>query len=281
MGRKPRVDRWLSYYLGAEPSPYVARIGQMFLIAMVARVTEPGCKADYMLVLEGEQGIGKSRACAVLAGPWFSDSMPDITSDKDASQHLRGKWLIEVAELSATRRAESEALKAFISRNVERYRPSYGRKEVIEPRQCVFVGTTNQSAYLKDDTGARRFWPVKVGVVDTDALSHDRDQLFAEAAHLYLEEANWWPDDGFEIEHIKPQQENRFEVDAWHQAVAAHIASLSRVRVTDVARDVLGLEIGRIGTAEQRRVASILTTLGWKPGRDYQGRFYSPPAALP
>ena len=246
----------------------------MFLVAMVARVMEPGSKCDYMLVLEGEQGAGKSQACKVLAGSWFSDSMPDI-SHKDASQHLRGKWLIEVAELAATKRAEAEALKAFISRTVERYRPSYGRKEVFEPRQCLFIGTTNQTSYLKDDSGARRFWPVKVGRIDTDALSHDRDQLFAEAVHLYRGGSQWWPDQDFERTHIRPQQDDRFEADAWQQTVANYVATLSRVRVTDVAREALSLEMSRIGTAEQRRVASILTTLGWKSGRDYQGRFYS------
>ncbi len=112
---RERLASWLSDYLGAEPSAYAREIGRLFLTAMVARVFKPGCKADYVLVLEGEQGAGKSRACRALAGEWFSDALPDI-HNKDAAQHLRGKWLIEIAELSAIGKADAEALKAFISR---------------------------------------------------------------------------------------------------------------------------------------------------------------------
>jgi predicted P-loop ATPase len=231
-------------------------------------------KADYMLVLEGEQGIGKSTACSVLGGQWFSDSLPDVLRDKDAAQHVRGKWLIEVAELSATRRAEAEHLKAFISRPVERYRPSYGRMEVIEPRQCLFIGATNKSNYLRDETGGRRFWPVKINKIDVDALRRDRDQLFAEAVHQYRVGEKWWPDESFEAEHVRPQQDSRFEGDPWEDAIATHVASLSRVRVTDIARNALAIESAKIGTAEQRRIAAVLTGLGWEPIRDWQGRAY-------
>ena len=271
--RKPRLDGWLANHLGAEPSPYTAAIGQMALVGMVARVMEPGCKADYMLVLEGAQGAMKSAACAVLGGEWFSDNLPDVSAGKDVAQHLRGRWLIEVAEMSALSRAEAAQLKAFITRPVERYRPPYGRNEVVEPRQCVFIGTTNKDTYLRDETGGRRFWPVKVGEIDIDALRRDRDQLFAEALALYREGVRWWPDRAFERQHIEPQQASRYEQDAWTDAIADYLEDNTQVTVSEIAWNALTITTPRLGTAEQRRIAAALTELGWvRMRKDWKGR---------
>ncbi len=271
-----RLDRWLASYLGAAATPYHAGIGRMFIIAMVARIYEPGCKSDHMAVFEGPQGARKSTACSILGGEWFSDSLPDVNEGKDVAQHLVGKWLIEIAELSSMSKAESATLKAFISRPVERYRPSYGRKEVIQPRMCVFAGTTNQATYLRDETGGRRFWPVKIGRIDTDALTRDRNQLFAEAVVLYRAGERWWPTQQFEAHHIAPQQNDRFETDVWEEKIRPWLEGRSRTMVSEIARECIGMDTSRIGTADQRRVGSILTTLGWKPSKDWKGRCYVP-----
>jgi hypothetical protein len=273
-----RVATWLHRYLGAEQTPYTEAIGCMFLIAMVARILEPGCKADYMLVLEGPQSAMKSTACSVLGGAYFSDALPDVTTGKEASQHLAGKWLIEIAEMSAMSRAESAALKAFITRTTERYRPSYGRKEVIEPRQCLFIGTTNKTAYLKDETGGRRFWPLKVGTIDIPALAHDRDQLFAEAVQCHRAGQRWWPDAAFERDHIRGEQEDRYETDPWEEPIGAWLLKEKQVTVHKVATDALGKDTGHIGTADRNRITGILERLGWTRGkRTATGRHFVRP----
>lgn len=262
---KPRVVTWLQTYLGCEETLYTSQIGAMFLTAMVARIFEPGCKADYMLVLEGPQGAMKSTVCSILGGDWFSDSMPDITGGKDASLHLRGKWLIEIAEMSALSKAEDAQLKAFLTRRIERYRPPYGRIEVDQPRQCVFIGTTNKATYLRDETGGRRYWPVMVGTIDPNALLRDRDQLFAEAYDLYLQGRQWWPSAVFEREHIKPQQEARLEADAWEEVLRQWLIGMTRTTVKDAATSGLGIDTSRINTTDQRRIIACLDRIGWGP----------------
>lgn len=270
-----RISMLFPQYFGTENTSYNQEIGRMFLISMVARIYSPGCKADHLPVLEGPQGALKSTACQMLGGQWFSDHLPDV-SDKDASQHLRGKWLIEVSEMHAMSRVETTQLKAFITRQEERYRPSFGRLEVHEPRQCVFIGTTNRDTYLRDETGGRRFWPVKVGAISLSEMGRDRDQLFAEAVSAYRDGAAWWPDKRFEWDEIIPQQEARFEADAWEEKISTFLTSTIKTTVGQVGEHALGFQTARLGTADQRRIAAIMERLGWKmTERTMNGRFWT------
>ena len=180
----PRIDRWLITYAGAKKDGYVRAVGALTLIAAVRRVRQPGCKFDELPVLESPQGLNKSSALRVMAvhEDWFSDDLPLNASGKETIEQTRGKWLIECAELGGMRRAEIDRVKALLSRQTDRGRLAYDRITSEVPRQCIFIGTTNDTEYLKDTTGNRRFWPVKVGRVDIEALKRDRDQLWAEAA---------------------------------------------------------------------------------------------------
>jgi predicted P-loop ATPase len=176
---KCRLDGWLSKYLGAIETPYTQSIGRSALIGAVARIRNPGCKVDTVPIIEGRQGLGKSSAARVLFDPWFSDELADL-GGKDAAMQTQGMWLIEISELDAMSRSEVSRIKAFISRSTDRFRPPYGSRVIESPRSCVFWGTTNSDAYLKDETGGRRFWPIKAGRINIDALAAARDQLWAE-----------------------------------------------------------------------------------------------------
>jgi predicted P-loop ATPase len=271
----PRLDNLLASYFGADDREdrtraYLQRVGPMFLIGMVARVYEPGCQHDYMLVLEGPQGILKSSALRVLGGQWFSDALPDLNGDPvRLSQFLRGKWLIEVPELASFRGAASEHLKSFVSRPVEDYIPKFGQGEVHEPRQCAFAGTTNQKVYLHDETGGRRYWPVTCGTIDLASLRQHRDQLLAEAVDRYKRGASHYPEPGWEADHLKPRQEARYEADeAWEPAVASYLRGRNTsVYVKDIAIEALDFAASRIGRADQRRITTILDRLGWRRGQ--------------
>jgi hypothetical protein len=273
----PRLKNWAATYLGTAANAYTQGVGTMFMVSMVARIYWPGCKVDHMLVIEGPQGRMKSAACRVLGGAWFSDHLPDIAhGGKDVSQHLRGKWLMEIAEMQAMNRAASAGLKAFITRDTERYRPSFGRKEAVEPRQCVFVGTTNMDSYLRDETGARRYWPLATGItgpIQIDALTRDRDQLFAEAVAEFEAGTPWWPDAAFEQEHARPEQEKRYEADAWEEPIEEYLTTLrhsatkeqgnARTTLGEVAQHALKFESRRLGISDQRRITAALKRLGW------------------
>jgi predicted P-loop ATPase len=260
------LANWPSRYLGVAETSYSNTVGRKFLISMMARLYEPGCKADHMLILEGPQGTLKSTACRVLAGKYFSDNLPDLSLGKECSIHIAGKWLIEVSELHAFSRVDANHLKSFLSREVERYRPVYARSDIDEPRTCVMVGTSNKEAYLRDETGGRRFWPLKCGMIDVERLRTDRDQLLAEARDAYRLGESWWADEAFEREFIQPEQEKRYEVDEWDGPIGDHIDNhlfTPTISLPQLAKEALGLDAARLDMMAQKRIAAILTRRGW------------------
>lgn len=157
----PRLERLLIDYLGADDTDYVRAVTRKAFTAAVARIYHPGCKFDYMLTLRGRQGLGKSALVRKLGGDWFSDSFTTMQG-KESYEQVLGVWLMEIGELAGMRKAEAETIKLFISKTSDRFRPAYGRRIQEFPRQCIFIGTTNESTFLRDTTGNRRFW-----VVDT------------------------------------------------------------------------------------------------------------------
>jgi predicted P-loop ATPase len=265
----PRLDTWVSTYLGTPQDPYHAHVGRWWLMTMCRRVFEPGCRADYMPVLEGPQGLEKSSMLRTLAGQpeWFSDSLPDLGT-KDASEHLEGRWLIEIAEMDKFDRAESALMKAFVSRTTERYRRAYGRRTQDEPRQCMFAGTVNHHSYLKDETGNRRYWPVASGQLDLAGLALVRDQLFAEAwTRAVSQNEQYWPDPLFEHLFMQPEQDQRLEADLWEPLVAEFLRSRTQALVGEVVVACTGGGSLHLNTTNRNRVSRIMETLRWRRGK--------------
>jgi len=260
---KNRISLWLTEYFGVEDSDYTSSVGRMWLVSAVARVMKPGCKADYMLVLEGNQGIKKSTSLSALCGKeFFCDHSPEI-HNKDAQLQLSGSWIIEWAELDMLSRSEITAVKSFISREVEKYRLPYARHTMTVPRQCVFAGTTNEMDWMKDPTGNRRFWPVWCTRGDFDRIARDRDQIWAEAKHAYDNQVPWWPDDADTAAAVHTAQEGRLELDPWHEKIAEYVARLDRVSSYSILTDALKLEASRHGRPEALRVSRVLRALGF------------------
>jgi predicted P-loop ATPase len=215
--------------------------------------------------------VGKSSALKALAGEaWFFDGLRDMHG-KDASASLKGKWIVELPELSALRRSDVESVKAFLSRTEERYRPPYGRGEVIEQRRCIFAGTTNRNDYLADDTGGRRFWPVKVGRINAEDLKRVRDQIWAEAVAALNAGEQWWlsaEDEAGAAEIVADRQTD----DLWSGRVLSAAAGLPAVSAAQILT-MIGIPLEQCGKSESMRIAGILTRAGWRK----DGKFKSGP----
>ena len=258
-----RIDDWLILYLGADSNEYTCAIGARWLISAVARIYEPGCKADCALILEGDQGLMKSTALKKLAEPWFTDEIAELGS-KDAAMQTRGVWIIEIAELDSMSRADVSKVKGFISRTADRFRPPYGKRLIESPRQCVFAGSVNHSTYLRDETGGRRFWPVACTRIFIDDVARDRDQLWAEAVARYRIGERWWLDTAELTLAAEQEQADRYEGDAWEGPISTWIEGQASVSTEDILMTCLEKAKGTWTSFDKTRVARCLRALGWE-----------------
>jgi predicted P-loop ATPase len=280
-----RVASWLTDYCGAvcpehkdgdsdeerewkqQQRDYVSAVGSLTLVGAVKRTYEPGCKFDTMLVMEGEiQGKGKSGMLQELGGEFYSD--PDISdvNDKDTVQKTQGKLIIEWAELDVATRADLNRMKAYSSRQVDRIRPPYGHGVEEFPRRGIFIATTNESIYLQDPTGNRRYLPVETGDLSPDAMRRDRLQLWAEALAMYragfsvvLPEALW--------DVARTIQSSRAVEDPWADLIANHLAEnpeITFVTTAEILRDAIEMDGNGMRNADSKRVAGILRRMGWR-----------------
>jgi predicted P-loop ATPase len=286
---KPRLENWFQTYLGApkEKEQYLSRIGKWSLMGAVARAMEPGCQLDYVTTLIGDQGLCKSKVIRALSPDPKWVMVHDLRLDnKDALQNLRGKWLVELAEIDSMSGYRHSQVRSFVTCSTDTYRKSYGDLSGDYPRQCIFFATGNEAEFLHDSTGGRRWWPFDTGRVDIDALIRDRDQLWAEAYHRYQAGERYWPTPEEEQELFAGEQEARRVADAWEGAIADYLArprSVDRFITTELLlTQVIKKDLKDCGRPDTTRVGQIMSRLKWvvreskAPG--HPRRFYEPKA---
>lgn len=281
-----RAETWLIRHAKAPDTRYVRAVSKAWLVSACARAFTPGCKVDHVLVLEGKQGLKKSSMLAALAGlGGFADNIPDVDS-KDTALILGRTWILELAELESMRKSEVTQMNAFVTRTHDVFRPPYDRTTIVAPRRCVFAATTNDDTYLRDPTGARRWWPVACGKITFDELVRERDQLWAEAVHAFKAGEPWWFTDTDLVDLAKLETDQREQLDPWEDILSSRLdGTILPVSVAECLGHV-AVEKSRQGEAEAKRVGKVMRRLGWyrrqtRVGARREWRFYPPGSVLP
>ena len=261
-----RLDRFLPILFGTQDTDYERAVGARWMIGAVARVYQPGCKMDTMLVLEGPQGLKKSTALRTLFGAsFFTEMVNELRDHKRFVEQIAGKWVVEFAELSALRKADVELVKAIITMQVDKTRPSYGRHTVEYPRQCVLAASVNPKAgqgYLTDSTGNRRFWPVACTAIDLAKIERKRDLLWAEAVQRYRDGEQWWLTDD-ENKLAVREQDQRMQADVWEDTIVNFLTPGFTYTSAQLLSEALKMPIERHDQRAKDRIAGIMADLGW------------------
>ncbi len=258
---KMRIADFFMDCLGAErleDSSYLYAAGHNFWISLAARIYSPGCQLYNMVVMEGAQGTGKTSALKLIGGPWYAEAIESIEK-KDFFMTIGGKLLIEISELESFRPAEVTRIKQIISNGTDRFRYPYESRPADHPRTCVFVGTTNEDAYLRDATGAKRFWPVRCGKIDLPSIQESRSQLFAEAAAAFKKGEPWHLMPGTQTQET---QESRREIDALEDLLSDKLNFDTPITLAE-ACTLLGISAERMDRRIQLRVGNALRKLGY------------------
>jgi putative DNA primase/helicase len=271
-----RLPTWLIDVMGAEDTEFTRSVGQCWAISAMARLFAPGCKVDTVPIFEGDQGTFKSSTIRALAGDaWFLEMNITDVSNKDAMQVLRRKWIAELPEFDGLSRAEQSNVKNYFSRQTDTYRPSYGKMAQDFQRQIVFAASTNKHQYLGDETGGRRYWPIRCRGGNVTLARSIRDQFWAEAHVRYECGEPWHITDPAILDASREVQDARFRSDPWEISVAEWLAKPSQVGVSKAGAGIttadvlegLGLDTAKRDNGHSTRVGSILRRLGWEPGQ--------------
>ena len=263
-----RIDAWLTTYAGAKDTPYTRAVGRLPLIAAVRRARKPGTKFDEMLVLCSAEGKDKSTALAVLAvkEEWFCDDVSLNIRGKEMIEQLQGVWIVECADLKGFAKNENEAVKALLSRRIDKARKAYDRLPSTVARSCVFFGTTNDTAFLRGTTGNRRFWPVEIEKFDLEALRRDRDQLWAEAAVREAKGESIRLDPQLYDAAREEQEARRVEDPLLHTLQLELGDKVGKIRAVDVWV-LLNITPAQRAQVHNVRVGETMKELGWKRGK--------------
>lgn len=262
--KKPRIGAFFQTYFGVKPGEYEFAASKNWWIQLAGRMDQPGCQSDTMPIIKGPTGLGKSKAFQIIGGSWFAVCETDVTSPK-FHEIIQGKLIIEIAELDSFSKSDITTVKNILTARTDRLRMPYEKYAQDYPRQCVFVGTTEEEEFLKDNASERerRFWPMVATAIDLQALARDREQLFAEAGTLLFQGESWHE---MPIEAMIEAQQSFKVSDEWDELVVNYVTgrNLDEVNILDMAKDVFGFQPERVDMKLKFRLGSILRRLGFR-----------------